>query len=200
MRYAGQGIQALFLLFAIAAGSAAAYSAEGVTFGDKPSFQSDDKFEYALSDDKKAFTIAFQGLEIAVEGNKLPAAVAARARSATVSAPIATRAFSIVLPVTSGEPIKTAFFASGFIVTTNGAQGTLVFSVNGQNTVVKLPPNSEREFVQKLDFEAGAVSEVRMTVFLLLERDSKYPDAAAFLSVNTIDTDTALAKRKGADK
>jgi hypothetical protein len=39
-----------------------------------------------------------------------------------------------------------------------------------------------------------------MTVFLLAERDARYPNAAAYLNVSNIDTDAALAKQKVAGK
>jgi len=35
---------------------------------------------------------------------------------------------------------------------------------------------------------------------ILVERDAAYPDASAYLNVSTIDTDLALARRKGAGK
>jgi hypothetical protein len=98
----------------------------------------------------------------------------------------------------TNKSIKTSFFASGFVATTAGASATLVLSVNGKNTVVNFPPGSERDFVQKLDYYAKSTSEIRVTAFLLAEQESGDAEASAFLGVNTIETDTALAKRKAA--
>ena len=156
----------------------AATRAEGATFGDKPTFQSDDNFTFALSDDKKAFTIAFNGLETTVGTGTLPAAIAGRMRSQRSDAPVTTRVFSLVLPVTGGKPVKTALFASGFALTDQGASATLLFNVNGQYTAVAFPPGSDGEFVQELDYAADAAPEIRLTVFLLAEHESGNPNAA----------------------
>lgn len=183
----------------VATQSGAAQSAD-VTFGEKPTFQSDDKFEYGLSPDKKAFTLTFSNLEVGIDGGKLPDQVAKRMRSAAVKAPVVTRVFSIVIPVNDGKPIKTSFFANGYVLTEEGAHGTLLFSVNGQNTLVRFGPKSDRSFLQKLDFKAASASDIRMTVFLLAERDGKYPGASAYLNVSAIDTDLAAAKKRAAAK
>src|SRR3979490_2114725 len=105
-----KSIHALCLLFCIAVGGGAAISADGVTFGDKPTYQSDNNFEYVPSNDKQAFTIVFQGLEVAVDGGKTPDSIAKRARSAAANAPMATKAFSIVIPLGSDIGIKTTLF------------------------------------------------------------------------------------------
>jgi hypothetical protein len=121
------------------------------------------------------------------------------ARSANV--PIASRAASVILPVTGGKSVKTSFFVSGFALTTAAGQATLVFDINGTNTVVKFPPNSEKSFVQKIAFKGKAVSEVRLTAFVLAERESTNAQSAAFIVVDSIDNDLALAaKKKDASK
>ena len=183
----------------VAAQSGAAQSAD-VTFGEKPTFQSDDKFEYGLSPDKKAFTLTFSNLEVGIDGGKMPDKVAKRMRSAATKAPVVTRVFSIVIPVNNGKPIKTSFFANGYVLTEQGAHGTLLFSVNGKNTLVRFGPKSDKSFLQKLDFKAASASDIRMTVFLLVERDGKYPGASAYLNVSAIDTDLAAAKKRAAAK
>ena len=193
-----KGILAVLSILTVAANPALA--ADGVTFGDKPTFQSGAQSEYAPSGDKKAFTITFGDLEVAIDTSKLPEKSAKRARSPATAAPVATRVFSTVIPVKGGKSIKTSFFVSGYVVTTEGSQGTLLFSVNGQNTLTKFAAKSDKSFVQRLDFKAKSASEIRMTVFLLAERDAQYPNAAAYLNVSTIDTDAALAKQRVAGK
>jgi hypothetical protein len=176
------GIAFLFFSLSIAAASSGMAAPDGsATFGDKPTFQSDDQFNYGLSDDKKAFTILFSDVS---------------AKSAAATTPIATRVFSIVIPVTGGNSVKTSFFASGFVSTSKGAQGTLVFSVNGKNSVASFSPGTQQSFVQELQFGGEYVSDARMTVYLLAERDSKTADAEAFLNVTAIDTDLALAQQR----
>src|SRR6266545_6211745 len=183
-----------FLFTAIS--SNAALSKDGVTFGDKPTFQTDDKFDYSLSRDKKAFTVGFSALEAGIGTN--PAGhVPERVNSA---APIVSRVFSMVIPVTDGKLVRTTFAASAFVITSKGANATLLFDVNGQNTVVKLPPGSDRSFIPTVDFRAKDVSDIRMTVFLMVERDAAYRDASAYLNVSAIDTDLAAAQRRVAAK
>jgi hypothetical protein len=177
-----------------------ALAADGTTFGDKPTYQSGAQAEYAPSGDKKAFTITLGDLEVAIDTGKLPEKSAKRARSPATDTPVATRVFSTVIPVKGGKSIKTSFFVSGYVVTTEGSQGTLLFSVNGQNTLTKFGAKLDQSFVKRLDFKAKSASEIRMTVFLLAERDARYPNAAAYLNVSNIDTDAALAKQKVAGK
>src|SRR5712671_5626061 len=102
----------------------------GVTFGDKPTFQSTDKFSYALSPDKKAFTLLFEGLAAEVANGGDPS-------------PVISRVASIVIPLTGQKTFRNSFFVSGFALTGEGRNGTVVFSINGQNTVVKFPPGVE---------------------------------------------------------
>jgi len=151
-----------------------------VTFG-QPTFQSDENFDLAISDDKRALTLGFlEGFEVTVGGSKSPA-------------PTATRAFFLVLPLEGyddNERVEIEFFCSNaFVATTEGATATLVFSVNGQTTVADFPQNSEQSFVQTLKFTALSPSECRLCVFLLVGRDSKNPNAEAFLSASVLDAE-----------
>jgi len=151
-----------------------------LTFG-QPTFQSDEKFDLAISDDKRALTLGFlEGFEVTVGGSKSPA-------------PTATRAFFLVLPLEGieggHERVEIEFFCSNaFVVTTEGATATLVFSVNGQTTVADFPENSEQSFVHPLKFTAPSSSECRICVFLLVGRDSN-SDAEAFLSASVLDAE-----------
>ena len=106
---------------------------QDATFGQGPTFNTDVGFSFDLSDDRKAFTATFSGLEAVVDGDS--------------ASPIATRVFSF-----------------------------------------SLPANSNTSFVQPHKYTAGDAADVRVTVFLLANRDSK-SDSGVHVIVNTIDTD-----------
>jgi hypothetical protein len=148
------------------------------TFGQTPTFQSEEPFILGVSDDKRALTLTFSEFEVTVGGSNSPA-------------PTATRAFFLVLPLEGyDERVEIEFFCSNaFVLTTEGATATLVFSVNGQTTVADFPANSEQSFIQPLKFTAPSPSECRLCVFLLVGRDSKDSNAEAFLSVPAIDAE-----------
>jgi hypothetical protein len=144
------------------------------TFGG-PTFNSDVGFNIGFSDDKKAFTASFSGLVVSLD--------------ATGSAPIVTRVFSFALPLSGADPgVEIPFFVSGFVFSQQGANGHLLFSVNDQSMIVDFPQNSNNDFVQQLNYKVGDASELRITVFLLADRDST-SGAAVNLNVLAIDTD-----------
>jgi hypothetical protein len=144
-------------------------------FGQAPTYNSDVEFVLAVSDDKKAFTASFSGLAVSLDPKS--------------STPVVARVFTFVLPLSGALPdTEIPFFVSGFVFSENGANGHLVFSINDQTTVVDFPGNLEKDFVQQLKFKVGSASEVRLTVFLLADRDSK-SDATVKLNVLAIDTD-----------
>jgi len=87
------------------------------------------------------------------------------------------------------------FFVSGFVLSQEGANGHLLFSVNDQSMVVDFPINSNNDFVQQFKYKVDSASELRISVFLLADRDSK-SGAAVNLNVLTIDTDTARHQRE----
>ena len=96
--------------------------ANNTTFGG-PTFNSDVGFDIGFSDDKKAFTATFSGLVVSLD--------------ATGSAPIVTRVFSFALPLSGADPgMEIPFFVSGFVLSQEGANGHLLFSVNDQSMVV----------------------------------------------------------------
>jgi hypothetical protein len=151
------------------------------TFG-APTFNSDVEFDINISDDKKAFTAAFSGLGVSLD--------------APGSAPIVTRLFSFALPLSGADlGLEIPFFVSGFILSQEGANGHLLFSVNNQSMVVDFPPNSDNDYVQQLNYKVGNASELRISIFLLADRDSK-STAAVSLDVLAIDTDIAKHQPK----
>ena len=154
-----------------------------VTFGYKPSFSTEGIFDYGLSDDKKAFTITFNGLGASVGNTKAP-----------TPPPVDARAFSIVIPMAGGGPVSTVVTTTGFAMATEGANGTLVFTINGDARIFPVGPGFDGEILHSFDLEASGLSEMRISLQLLVERDSAFPDAAATLTINAIDTDLVLAR------
>jgi hypothetical protein len=145
------------------------------TFGQAATFNTDVGFSLDVSSDKKAFTASFSGLAVNIDGKS--------------SAPIVSRAFSFALPLSGADPgQEIPFFVSGFVATEKGANGHLLFSVNDQTIAADFPGNSKSDFVQQLKYKAGDAAEVRITVFLLADRDST-SDSAVSLNVLAIDTD-----------
>ena len=148
------------------------------TFG-APTFNSDVEFDINISDDKKAFTAAFSGLGVSLD--------------APGSGPIVSRVHSFALQLSGANPgMEFPFFVSGFISSQEGANGHLLFSVNDQSIVVDFPPNSDNDYVQQLNYKVGNATELRISIFLLADRDSK-SSAAVNLDVLAIDTDLTKA-------
>jgi hypothetical protein len=156
-------------------GKEPASSRSDAKFGQAPTYNSDVGFVIAVTDDKKAFTATFSGLAVTLDPNS--------------STPVVGRAFSFSLPLSDAAPgTEIPFFVQGFVLCENGANGHFVFSINDQTTVVDFCGGSDTSFLHQTKFKVGSASEVRITVFLLVDRDSK-SKATASLNVSTIDTD-----------
>ena len=144
------------------------------TFHSQPTYSSANAFDIGVSPDKRAFTVRFSDLFVEVDAGKSPA-------------PVATRVFSIVLPVDGGGAgLRISFTASGYAFASDGSSGYAVLSVNGKTSVMNFPSGTDMEFVQQLEFEAGRTSECRISVFIVVERGS---ESAAYLNVSTIDAE-----------
>jgi len=148
-------------------------------FGQAATFNTDVGFSLDVSPDKKAFTAAFSGLAISHDVR---------------STPIVTRMFSFTLPLSGVDyGVEIPFFVQGFVFSEKGANAHLVFSINDQTTVVDFPENSDTSFLQQLNYSVGSASEIRLTLILFADRDSK-SQAQANLTVDTIDTDAAQVR------
>lgn len=146
-----------------------------IIFGEISKYQSDEKLDLGVSDDKRALTVTFSDFHAAAGG-------------ANAQAPSATRLFSLVIPLKGDDgSVEVEFIVSSFVKTLTGSTATLLTSVNGQTTVSDFPENSDQSFEQKLKFVAPTPSELRFCLFLLVGRDSRNPDAEAFASVSTVD-------------
>ena len=155
------------------------------TFG-QPTFQSDDGvFNLDISPDKRALTLRRDEFEISVGPNS--------------PAPMATRAFFLVVPLEglegSNERVEIDFIHRGAVaLTTEGATAALVYSVNDQTNVVDIPENTDttdHSFEPSFRFTAPSPAECRISVLLLVGRDSKNPDSKAFLGSPSIDAEFA---------
>lgn len=162
------------------------------TFAQTSTFQSDQKFEprpthavpqLNVSDDGRALTLTFSAFELTIGASKSPA-------------PTSTHMFSFVLPLEGddNESVEIDFHIQGFVLTTEGATATVVLSVNGQTTFADFAANSEESYLQSLKFTAPSPpSECRLSVFLLVGRDSTNSDAEAFINTSAIDANIPSA-------
>jgi len=104
------------------------------TFGQIPTYESDESIVLNVSDDKRALTLLFSDLQTTVGGSKSPA-------------PVSTRIFSLVLPLEGKvNRVEIEFFVAGYIFAPVGATASIVFSINGQNTVADFSGESDKEF------------------------------------------------------
>ena len=146
------------------------------TFGQTPTYQTDEDFDLGVSDDRRALTLRFSEFEVSVGGSK---------------APTSTRVFCLVLPLEGDDETAEIEFivTNALVMTTEGATATMVLSVNGQTTVADFPANSDQSFEQRLKFTAPSPSECRLCIFLLVGRDSNDSSAEAFLSTPVVDAE-----------
>ena len=171
-----------------------AFAADGLAFGQKATFPLL-HFEYSANPDGKAFTVYFDDLEVTADAcstKPLPG----HTEPIHPTTPVVSRVATVVIPVTGGSQIDTPIVVSGFAVTTEGGQATMLFSVNGQNTLVNFPKNTDRSFMETLKFSAASVPEIRLTVVLLAECNA--PQGTAIIHVSAIDSDLELAKQRAA--
>jgi len=173
---------------------AATVKASDVTFGAAPTFTSEEKVDYFLADDKKAFEIRFQTALAAGVGSPVFEGVP------KTEAPVTTRVYSAVIPA-RGKNLKTSFVVNGFRVTQPGTNAMLVIAVNDKHSVTHFGTAKKDEaFTAALPYSAKAPEDIRLTVMLVAERDSTHPDASSLIAVNDISADTVQQKKKPAKK
>jgi hypothetical protein len=91
------------------------------TFG-PPTYNSTIGFDIAIEPEKKAFTVGLSGFEAVLDIPQRP--------------PIATRTFSLSLPVTAEPGTEIPLFFQGSLESSNGATGHLVVTINDQTTAI----------------------------------------------------------------
>ena len=163
---------------------------DGVAFGRKPAFSSLRKIDYFLSDDEKAFEIRFRTALAAGVGT--PAFDGLK----KTRAPVTSRVYSAVIPVT-GREVETSIFVNGFGVTEPGTNTIVVLTANDQHSVTHLAgQKSDEGFTAALPYRGKSVTELRLNVVLVAERDAAHPDASALVAITDISTDAALSRKK----
>jgi hypothetical protein len=173
------GIAVLSAFIAISPVNAVA--ADPVTFGKALSFSSEQNTSFAPSDDKHAFTTDFNGLEIGLGRNP-------------VSTPIVTRTYSMVIPLSDADKgAEIPFNFQGYSLCLEGVNAYAMFSVNGQTSTINFPPGHDNSFVHSMKFKAPYANDLRVTIFLALERDAKHADAEGYLNVSQVDSETIPA-------
>jgi nucleoid-associated protein YgaU len=144
-------------------------------FAAAPSYASHPNFHTSVSDDGQEFTVTLHTVKITIEPG------------GTIRLPVASHVFSMVWPV-EGPDSVVGFSrnADGYAEVYDGASGYAVLSGNGKTSVNHCPPGTRQDFDQALELEAGRASECRVTIFLLVERDSAERAASAHLRIRSL--------------
>lgn len=174
--------------------SPAAFGADGPTFGDKLTFPNPN-FAYAVSPDKKAMTLLFDDLVSRVNACDVKPAPG-QPGPIHPSTPVVARVATYALPLSASGSVKIPLYVQGYAGTNAGGQATLLISVNGQTTLVSFPKNSDKSFVETLNYSSDSDAELRMTVVLLAECDGQVQGGEAYLSVDSIDSSLDQAKQR----
>ncbi len=148
-------------------------------FGEVPRFEEGVTLESSASEDGRALTLTFSDVVLEL-GN-----------SPDDTSLTATRALSLVVPL-RGAPGRTEieFAMHGSLVMSENAHASVLLSVNGQSTDADfgMDPTTS-SYLQPLHFIADTPAECRLFALLLLGRDSRFSDAAAFADILSIDAE-----------
>lgn len=162
---------------------------DGLTFGAKLTHSSTEKVGFSVSDDEKAFEIRFETALAAGVGNPVFDGLE------RTPAPISTNVYSAVIPVAGKGGVKTSFVANGFGVTEPGTNTMLILTVNDQLSVTHFASKKDEAFTVAFAYRPKAVTDIRLTVVLIAERDSTHPAASALIAVTDVSADAALKKK-----
>src|SRR5262245_48368371 len=171
---------------ASAESKAPASGAGAALLSDKTSYPPRTRYDYDPSSDGKAFTLSYPDLVATVNACK---PVPGHTVPIHTTNPVVSQVSTVVLPLRSAAPIKLPFIAQGYVITRSGGQATLLMNVNGQTKTIQFPANTDRSFMETLDYSSPYVAELRVTFVLLAECD-------AYLSVDTVDSDMAAAEKR----
>lgn len=161
---------------------------DGVIFGAKLKFSSNRKVDFSVTDDERSFEIRLRTAMSAGVGT--PSFDGLK----KTRAPLSTNIFSAVVPAT-GKAVRMSIVVNGFGVTESGTNASVVIMANGQHSVTHFA-DSDGAFTASLPFRAKKLTDVRVTVVLVAERDTAHPEASALIAVTDISADAALARRK----
>jgi hypothetical protein len=171
----------------------AALAADGPTFGDKATFPNPN-FDYSVSPDKKAITFIFNDLEARVNScnTKPPPGQPGPIHPTT---PVVSRVATYTLPLSASGPVKVPLHFQGYVTTNEAGQATLLLVINGQTTVLNFPKNSDKSFVETVNYSADSAAELRMTAVLLVECEH---GGDSYIVVDSIDSSLDQAKQRAA--
>jgi hypothetical protein len=147
-------------------------------FAKVPKAATDNSFTLGISEDQRALTLTFSDFASKAEAGK------------QATAPVASRIFSIVLPLEDPTPhVEVEFILDAGMVISEAATASLVLSVNGQTAAADFRAPTDESFIHRMTFAADGASECRLTVALIVGRDSNSADSAALLSVLSMDAE-----------
>ncbi len=149
-----------------------------VTFGRKPTFQSSDEIDFAVSEDGRSFTLEFIGSGFQLD-------------TGSSEAMVSTRLFFVVVPLEGDdERVEIEFIADTSATALNGATAVVVLSVNGQTVAADLAvQDQDQSFDTTLKFAAARPAECRLGLLFLTGRESKNSDSQAILTAHAIDAE-----------
>lgn len=165
------------------AGIEPARADDGFAFGKAATHISDVQFRHSLSPDNKAVTIIFDNLNVAIS---------------QLSPPIATRTLSVSYPMAGGTAAdKLLIRIDGALAAEAGTSSTLIVRVLGETHVIDLsdvttPGNFTKDFL----VSAESARDLRLTVFLLIERSNQEKDGEAVLTIDSIEAAIPLPPEK----
>lgn len=161
-----------------------------ISFGEKLKFSSTKKIDYLATDDKKAFEIRFDTALAAGVGTPVFDGLK------KTKAPVSTQVYSAVVPAV-GKNVAMSIVVNGFCQTELGANCVLMLAANDQHSATHFgAKRKDQAYTAALPFKAKALTDVRLTVVLIAERDSAHAESSALIAVNDISADAALKGKK----
>lgn len=144
-------------------------------FGRAPSFISDVQISHDVTEDKKVLQIFFDNFDAVLVPR---------------GSPIATRTFSIVLPIKNMKAgARLTGGVSGTAKMTPGTAGTLIFRAAGISQAFDqlVDQGKEEGFMKELNLPVPAGEDLRITIIIALEASSTDPNAEALVIVSAVD-------------
>ena len=159
------------------------WAKDGFAFGKAATHISDVQFRHSLSPDNKAVTILFDNLIVAVSD---------------LSSPVASRTLSVSYPMSGGTSAdKLLVRIDGALARDAGTSATLVVRVLGETHTVDLSDVSvPGDFTKDFLVSAQDATDLRLTLFLLVERSDAKNRGQAALTIDSFDAAIPLPPDK----
>ena len=170
-------------LFFQIAGATLGWADDGFSFGKAATHISDVQFRHSLSPDNKAITIIFDNLIVAVS---------------KLSSPIASRSLSVSYPMSGGTSAdKLLVRIDGALAKDAGTSATLIVRVLGETHTIDLSDVSiPGDFTKDFLVSAQDASDLRLTLFLLVERSDTKDGGEAALTIDSFEAAIPLPPEK----